>query len=115
MEIVNDGDYETWPVIEVVALNPAERVGGVRLVNTETGHKIEIFAGAPFYRAVFDSRPGHKSVTLDGLNRYSAMSADSDLWPLVAGSQVITMAIIGPNPTVLFTTTVAWSRKFLSI
>jgi hypothetical protein len=110
-ELINDGDYETWPVIHLVA--GANPIVNPVLVNTAINQRIEVRTGNLGVRdLVVDCRPGYRSAVLDGSPNYGALTIDSELWPMVVGSQVVTFRV----DTILnFTTTFTWARRFLSI
>ena len=105
-EVVNDGDYETWPVIHLAA--PAAFANPV-LTNTAVNQKIDIRATGR--DMIIDCRPGYRSVVIDGRPNYAALTQDSELWPLVAGSQTVTFAAAPLN----FTTTASWTERYLAI
>ena len=110
-ELINDGDYETWPIIHLVAVN--NPIVNPTLTNTASNLKIQINTTPQGVAdLVIDCRPGHRSVVLDGRPNYGAMTVDSELWAMVVGAQIVTFA----TTTLLgFTTTFSWARRFLSI
>ena len=105
VDVVNDGDYETWPVITLTGPSYSPI-----LTNTSSNLKIAI-VGTANTQLIVDCRPGRRSVTIDGTPNYSALTADSELFPLVVGSQRIT--ITNPSPTAVASFT--WARRFLTI
>jgi hypothetical protein len=108
LDIVNDGDYDTWPIITLAG--DGGPVDSPTLTNTAINKKIQITAAAN--QIVLDCRPGHRSVAINGIPNYGAMSADSEMWPLVAGAQVLSLA--GPA-TATTRVTLVWARRFLAI
>ena len=59
-----------------------------------------------------DTRPGVKTVRVDGVNAFDRLTADSSLWPLVPGVNRVTVsaAITDPATTIGFT----WRRQWLA-
>lgn len=88
----NEGDVEAWPLWTITgpATNPT-------LTNTTTGKSlaltITLLAGQVL---TIDTRPGIKSITREnGSNQFSTSSATSSLWPLIRGSNSVTIAVTG--------------------
>ena len=90
----NNGDDDTWPVWTV----QGPGAGLLRLVNDTTGEHIEIadVALAAGEQLHIDTRPGAKTVTgPDGSSLWPDLSDDSILWPIVRGSQTVTVELEG--------------------
>lgn len=79
--ITNNGDHIAWPVWTLTG--PAD---SVVLRNLTTGYaltaNITIAAGNS---AVIDTRPGIKTVQMNGLNYFYTLAQDSTLWGLARG------------------------------
>jgi hypothetical protein len=78
LSINNLGDVDAWPVITVVGPGT-----DLHLTNATTGKDL-LLTGAIAAGSVvsIDTRPGAKTVTVDGINAFSRLSAASSLWPL---------------------------------
>lgn len=85
--ITNTGDVPAWPVITVtgpgVDLNVQNQTTGAVWQFTGT-----IAAGSEL---VVDTRPGRKSVRLDGNNAFARLSPTSSLWPLAPGTNRVSI------------------------
>lgn len=85
--ITNTGDVDAWPIITVTGPGI-----DLTLTNSTTGARLHltgsIGAGSS---AVIDTRPGHKSVRVDGFNAFGRLTEDSTLWPLVPGPNRISI------------------------
>ncbi len=92
--VTNDGDVDTWPVWEVVG--PGDNL---RLINDTTGKVLELTAAGGVALAAgetitIDTRPGAKTVRLgDGTNLYPKLTTASSLWPLIRGTQAMTIEL----------------------
>lgn len=85
----NMGDVESWPVWTLIG--PGENP---RLVNETTGESILLtLTLTPGQHIVIDTRPGRKTVTLDGLvNLYPYLTGD--LWSLDDGENDVRIEMI---------------------
>lgn len=87
LTIGNVGDVDAWPVITVVGPGT-----DLHLTNQTTGKDLlltgNVAAGSV---VVIDTRPGRKTVTIDGVNVFSRLSAASSLWSLIAGSNRVSI------------------------
>jgi hypothetical protein len=106
--ITNTGDVDAWPVITTTG-------PGVDLTatNLTTGLSWR-FAGdiAAGSELVVDTRPGHKTVRLDGFNAFSRLTDQSVLWPLVPGPNTITLGFA--TATAASQVRFAWQNRYLS-
>jgi hypothetical protein len=106
--ITNSGDVNAWPII--TTLGPG---ADLTLTNMTTGlawHLTgNIAAGSTL---VVDTRPGHKSVRLDGFNQFGRLTDDSALWPLVPGPNRISIGFAGG--TAASKVTFTWRNRWLS-
>lgn len=81
--IDNDGDAEAWPVWTIEGPG-----SNLVLTNATTGESLAIdydFAAGEFLE--IDTRPGHKSVTIDGVNAFQFVTGA--LWPLAVDANNI--------------------------
>ena len=85
--ITNGGDVDAWPVVTITGpgtdLNVTNQTSGQTWAFTGS-----IAAGSVL---IVDTRPGHKSVTLDGFNAFGRLTDTSVLWPLEPGSNRVTI------------------------
>ena len=106
--IDNTGDIPAWPRVTVDG--PGQEVTATNLTTgahwTVTG---DVPAGSTL---IVDTRPGRKSVTVDGVNAFDRLTADSSLWPLVPGPNrvEISAAITSVESLISF----VWRRNWLS-
>lgn len=102
------GDVESWPVVSVVG--PGTDVTAQNLTTglawTVSG---ALAAGSSL---VVDTRPGVKTVQVDGLNAYPRLTASSSLWPLVPGPNRVQLSVAFTDPTALVT--FAWRNQWLA-
>lgn len=85
--VTNTGDVETWPVWTITGPG-----SGIILRNLTTGKFLSLGALALSSGQVvtIDTRPGRKTITLnDSTNLFGYRTADSSLWPLARGANVI--------------------------
>ena len=104
----NTGDVDAWPVITV--RGPSEEV---TVTNNTTGAFWQVTGGIDAGSILtVDHRPGHKTVSVDGVNAFDRLTATSSLWPLQRGvNQVeIGAAVTDTNTLVTFT----WRRLWLA-
>ena len=121
--VVNAGDVETWPVWTITGPGST-----IYLRNLRTGQVIDLNADGDLARALalaageqvtIDTRPSTatstgKTVLLDdGTNRYSALSAASDLWALQKGSNAIRLEMAGAVAG-QSSLSVAYKQRYLS-
>ncbi len=106
--INNVGDVDAWPIITV--LGPGT---DLTLTNMTTGKVWQltgaIAAGATL---VVDTRPGHKSARLDGVNVFGRLSDPSVLWPLVPGPNRISIGFA--TGTAASKVTFVWRNRWLA-
>jgi hypothetical protein len=108
LTINNLGDVDAWPVITVVGPGT-----DLHLTNLTTGKDMlltgAIAAGSV---VVIDTRPGRKTVTIDGVNAFSRLSASSSLWPLVPGSNRVSIGFA--TGTAQSSVKFAWRNRWLA-
>ncbi|GAA0579382.1 phage distal tail protein [Streptomyces crystallinus] len=95
----NDSSVEAWPVWTVTG-----PLTGLALENVTTGQSFRLRdnVSVPAGKAlVIDTRPGIKSVQLDGANAWPQMTTDSALWPLRPGKNRLRVTASGVGPTTL--------------
>lgn len=106
--INNLGDVDAWPI--VTTTGPGT---DLTLTNQTTGDRWQI-AGviAAGSTAIVDTRPGHKTARVDGVNVFGRLSDDSTLWPLAPGPNRISIgfATASAQSRVAF----AWRNRWLS-
>lgn len=111
--VVNDGDDDAWPVWTV----QGPGAGMLRLTNDATGELLELtgmnLIGGE--KLIIDTRPGAKTVRGPaGENLWPDMTDDSTLWPIVRGSQQVTVelegAVAGESNVRL-----EWLRRWLTV
>lgn len=106
--INNVGDVDAWPIITV--LGPGT---DLTLTNLTTGEMWQltgnIAAGATL---IVDTRPGHKSARLDGVNVFGRLSDPSVLWPLIPGPNRISIGFA--SGTSASKVTFSWRNRWLS-
>lgn len=94
--INNGGDVETWPIWTIVG--PAS---AITMTNNTTGKVLALTNNggvslALGHSVVIDTRPGSKSVIVDGAtSNFDKVGATSSLWPLAKGANNITIAVSG--------------------
>jgi hypothetical protein len=106
--ITNTGDVDAWPVIK--AVGPGVDLTATNLTTGLSWHFTgSIAAGSTL---VVDTRPGRKSVRLDGVNEFGRLTDDSVLWPLVPGPNRISIGFASATGAsrVEFT----WRNRWLS-
>jgi len=106
--IDNVGDVDAWPVITVIG--PGTEFTATNLT---TGLSWQ-FTGTigSGSELVVDTRPGHKTVRLNGANEFDRLTETSALWPLVPGPNRISLAFA--TVTAATTATFAWRQRWLS-
>lgn len=106
--LVNDGDVEAWPVWDVAG--PGDNLV---LRNLTTGRAIVLNSSLTLGQSVeIDTRPGAKTVVRnDGANLFGQLSADSALWQLVRGSNLVRLELNGA--TVDSTVSLSFRRRWL--
>lgn len=104
----NTGDVDAWPIITVNG--PGEELS---IINETTGMRWDfdgvIAAGS---QLVVDTRPGMKSVRLNGVNAFGRLAQDSSLWPIVRGPNRVTIDFA--NITTATIVRFAWRKKWLA-
>ena len=108
--IDNDGDVEAWPswLITGPGTNPVLR-------NLTSGKRIALdsYTLVPGQQILIDTAPGVKSVTdALGTNLFGSLSGDSELWPLVRGSNAIQIEL--GSATSVSSVVVSYRRRFLT-
>jgi hypothetical protein len=107
--IFNRGQAESWPLFRITG--PAT---SIHLLNTTTGESLHItYVLDVGDVVVINTRPGHKSVVLNGTtNLYPYLSSSSSLWSLFEGTNEVTFTLPGQTPetTLAFT----YQEQFLA-
>lgn len=107
-DAVNAGDVTAWPVVTV------DGPGLDLMVENQTTGLSWSLPGPmnAGQRLIVDTRPGKKSVQLDGFNALPRLTKDSSLFPLVSGSNriSITFDAATSQTEVAFT----WRNRWLS-
>lgn len=91
----NGGDVEAWPVWTITGPGSA-----LVLRNLTTGKLLSLstWLSAGGETLTIDTRPGIKTVTGDdGTNLFTTLTADSSLFPLARGDNLIRAELIGSN------------------
>jgi hypothetical protein len=107
----NTGDVQAWPIWTIDGPG-----SGIKLSNLSTGKftwfpDLVLVAGQTL---VIDSRPGFKSVVVDGsVNVYSELSNDSSLWSYITGVNIVRLEMSGADNAVSGLT-MRYYRRFLS-
>jgi phage-related protein len=107
----NTGDVQAWPVWTVTGPG-----SGIKLTNQTSGRftwfpSLALVAGQTL---VVDTRPGAKSVIVDGVtNVYSSLSVDSSLWSFMTGVNGIRLEMSGADNAVSGLE-MRYYRRFLS-
>lgn len=108
LTITNLGDVDAWPVVTVIGPGT-----DLHLTNLTTGKDLlltgNIAAGSV---VVIDTRPGRKTVTIDGVNAFSRLAATSSLWPLVPGQNRVSIGFA--SGTAQSKVTFAWRNRWLA-
>ena len=106
--ITNNGDVDAWPVVTVEGPGT-----DLEVENLTTGLRWhltgDVAAGSTL---TVDTRPGHKSARLDGVNVFGRLSDDSVLWPLVPGPNRVSIGFAGG--TAVSSVVFAWRNRWLS-
>lgn len=106
--ITNPGDVDAWPIVTVVGPGT-----DLTLTNLTTGMVWHLTgAVAAGATVVVDTRPGHKSARVDGVNVFGRLTDDSTLWPLEPGPNRISIGFAGG--TAASRVTFTWRSKWLS-
>ncbi len=88
--IVNDGSLDAWPIWTVTGPGTDFRITNLAS-GKKTAFTLHMILGDEL---IIDTRPGHKSITLNGSNAFRYISVDSSLWPLVPGSQDVEIVLV---------------------
>lgn len=106
--ITNTGDVDAWPIVKVTGpgtdLNVTNQTTGL------TWHFTGSIAAGSIL--IVDTRPGHKSARLDGVNVFGRLSDDSVLWPLVPGPNRISIGFA--SGTAASKVEFTWRNRWLS-
>lgn len=87
--IDNIGDVAAWPIVR--ATGPGV---DLTVTNTTTGYTWQVAGTIPAGQILeVDTRPGAKSVELDGANAFYQLTPDSALWPLAPGVNNVSVAL----------------------
>lgn len=104
----NSGDVPAWPVFTIVGPGTA-----IKAENLTTGQAWQITGAVPAgSQLVVDTRPGAKSVTIDGVNSYTRLVLGSELWPLQPGLNQVQLSMALTSPAAIATLT--WRDAWLS-
>jgi hypothetical protein len=108
LSINNAGDVDAWPVITVTG------PGTDLHLTTQTTSKDLLLTGniAAGSTVVIDTRPGRKTVTVDGVNSFSRLTASSSLWPLVPGVNRVSIGFAAG--TAQTSIKFAWRNRWLA-
>jgi hypothetical protein len=106
--IDNIGDVDAWPIVTVMG------PGGDLTVENQTSGLAWQMTGTidPGSTLVVDTRPGHKSVRLDGANVFRRLTESSVLWPLIPGLNRVAISFAGAGAEA--NVTFAWRNRWLS-
>jgi hypothetical protein len=88
----NDGDVDAWPIWTI------EGPGSSILLRNQTTGKVLSLPSVTLtagQQVQIDTRPNRRSVTVLGVNGFSSLSSDSNLWPLVSGANGISIEMGG--------------------
>ncbi|GGP72060.1 phage distal tail protein [Streptomyces melanogenes] len=99
VDIIHDSSVVAWPVWTCTG-----PIAGLSLENTATGQTFRLRDDAtvpPGKTLIIDTRPGIKSVTLDGVNAWPQMRADSALWSLRPGRNTVRVTARDGTPSTL--------------
>lgn len=107
--VTNDGDVIAWPVWTVTGPGSS-----LILRNLTSGELLSLPTTLAAGETVtIDTRPGHKTVTLqDGSNLFGSLSSDSTLWSLAVGVNAVRIEISATTPASLVA--LNWRRRWLS-
>jgi Siphovirus-type tail component, C-terminal domain len=108
LTVDNVGDVDAWPVI--TAVGPGSDLTVRNDSTGETTHLTGAVAAAS--TVVIDTRPGHKTVTVDGFNAFGRLDSTSSLWPLIAGPNRISITFA--NATTAASVAFAWRNRWLA-
>ncbi len=108
--IVNNGSLEAWPIWEVTG--PGQNFS---ITNNLTGKKtvFELEMTATDLLKI-DTRPGYKTITLNGINAFRYISNDSSLWSLQPGSQDVDI-FLGDADTLTSEVKLTYNERYLSL
>jgi hypothetical protein len=102
------GDVPSWPVFSIAG--PGNDFIARNLTTGKSWHVTGTLAAGD--TLLVDTRPSYKTVTVNGVNAYARMTADSSLWPLVPGQNRIEIAIGATTTASLATMT--WRNAWLA-
>lgn len=102
------GDVPSWPVITV--RGPGQEMTAQNLTTGESWTVTGAIAAGALLTV--DTRPGRKTVTIDGVNAYPRLTPTSQLWALQPGPNRVQLsfAITSPASSVTF----AWRNAWLA-
>lgn len=106
----NDGDAEAWPAWQITGpgTDPVLR----NLTTAKYAHLTGITLAEGDVLEV-DTRPGQKSLRLNGVSIFSALTTDSALWPLVRGEQAVRVELSETDVTT--GATLRYRRRFRGV
>lgn len=108
LTITNAGDVNAWPVI--TTLGPGT---DLTLRNDTTGAVTHLTGDVAAGSTVtVDTRPGHKTVRVDGFNAFARLTDDSTLWPLIPGANRVSIGFAAA--TSASRVTFAWRHRWLA-
>ncbi len=102
------GDVPSWPVVTV--RGPGTDVTAQNLTTNQAWTVSGALAAGS--TLIVDTRPGFKTVTIDGANAYPRLAPGASLWPLVPGPNRVQLSIALTDPTAL--ATFAWRNQWLA-
>ena len=86
-QVTNEGDVISWPVMTVTG--PATDMEVVNVTTGQLWHVTgAVAAGATL---TVDTRPGYKTVDVDGVNAFGRLTPQSSLWGLAPGVNEVTV------------------------
>lgn len=106
--VTNAGDVDAWPTITIIGPGT-----DLTLTNQTTGKLTHLTGNiAAGSTVVIDTRPGRKSVRVDGFNAFGRLTDDSTLWPLVPGPNRISIGFAAASAD--SRVTFAWRNRWLA-
>jgi len=107
--VTNSGDADAFPVVEIrgPGTNPV-------VANLTTGQDFTVNATLAIGDLLtIDTRPGAKTVVLNGANAFPSLTVDSQLWPLVPGANRVSVGMSGTDAT-NSVATFTWRQSWLA-
>jgi hypothetical protein len=106
--ITNEGDVDAWPVVTVAG--PGDELTMTNKTTGKVTHLTGHIGGGS--AVVIDTRPGSKTVTVDGASAFHRLTPASSLWPLIPGPNRVSIGF--GNATEATTVRFAWRRGWLA-